>query len=193
MSGSMVAHRESDRGMGSEQQVVQSDGYKWGSVSAKNEIDGAYQMLGRLIGAEQVMRSGESVTVFLSKVALNLQNFITCEPDKLGSKSSSEGKEGESATLRGAFALQKLYERLLQQDTKTITAEQLKPFAIWGHLLSNEQETKIADVRNSVLKRPVAAVNVAATSETKKAKPSKPKAGSEAQITATARALLNLK
>eukprot|EP00971_Amphidinium_carterae_P284864 5655141-Amphidinium_carterae.4 len=172
---------------------VQSDGYKWGSVASKHEIEGAHQMLGRLVSAEQVMRTGESVTVFMSKVAVALQGFITCERDKTSSKSSSDEVECSSGPLRGVPALQMLYTRLLKQETKTITAEQLKPFAIWRHLLTNEQETKIAEVRNNVLKRPVAAVKVAPPTEAKKAKQSKPKAGSEAQITATARALLNLK
>eukprot|EP00971_Amphidinium_carterae_P194544 3860442-Amphidinium_carterae.1 len=99
----------------------------------------------------------------------------------------------ENGVMRGVRALQELLRIVQSKEEKDIKADDLKVFAVWRHILSDEEEAQVATIRNKIMKRPLTTVKVPAPVETKKPKKAKVSACSQSQIEATARALLGMK
>eukprot|EP00971_Amphidinium_carterae_P301098 5982491-Amphidinium_carterae.2 len=147
---------------------------------------------------EAIAKGGAALTPWLTATCAGLSAFIVWAAQQedatetgAGSADGNASKPSESK-CRGIEALKKHYKEVVRKDVKTLKIQDLTLFTTWRHLLDETQCNGISTLRNTLMKSGTAAKPKSEAS--KPSKPVKPKAKSkDAQLDATARALLGLK
>eukprot|EP00971_Amphidinium_carterae_P352924 6492773-Amphidinium_carterae.3 len=178
------------------QSFVSSPLFAWTSQSLQGEIQGVHDMVARMRNSTPVLEGANDTTPWMKDIAVKLQCFIEVEvqPSKKVKTESAEQKEEESErTLVGVRALESLFQSLLKKESDDVKLEDLKVFSTWRHLLTETQETKIAELRNALMKTGIMEKPVVKAKAKPKSRAATKAVRSEQQLNATARALLGLK
>eukprot|EP00971_Amphidinium_carterae_P266543 5287700-Amphidinium_carterae.4 len=175
------------------QALLAGNGVKWSQQALKSELSAAEGFLLR-IKAKDKMMTTMNLTPWLLNVSKHLEVFCYVEKgaEPVAKKESTEETEEATASeetyVHGKKALALQYAHWQKPKNKP-TLQNLELFAIWQHLLTDEQSTQVAKWRDGLLKgvprTPMPAAKSAATE-----KQQKKKAQSDADLQAAALAFL---
>eukprot|EP00971_Amphidinium_carterae_P037444 736325-Amphidinium_carterae.2 len=176
------------------QSLLAGNGVKWSGQALKSELSAAEGFLLRIKGKDKMMTM-MNLTPWLLEVSKLLEVFchVEQEAEPVAKKESTEGSEegttSEDKYVHGKKTLALQYGHWQKPKNKP-SLQDLEVFAVWQHLLTDEQASQVAKWRDGLLKGvPKPAMPAAKSSGTEKQQKKK-KQQSDADLQAAALAFL---
>eukprot|EP00971_Amphidinium_carterae_P327429 6458786-Amphidinium_carterae.1 len=173
--------------------ITSSAASKWATKATAAELTVANSMLQRMASGEPVQPSQAGHSTFITGFAKQLETlYMSREPSVASTIEELKSATKDFKVPTTVIDFLTMLETHITSLTKPASFQQLRPFAVWQHLTTKEQHTKIAGWRKAILKEGQAEVSKPKVVKTApKAVCAKSKTAS-IDVDAAARALLKM-
>eukprot|EP00971_Amphidinium_carterae_P346918 6488676-Amphidinium_carterae.2 len=171
-----------------------SENLQWCREAVRNEISLGVDMVNRMHAGETIACGASASTAWLASLLTELNNYTTWTVPAL--KSEPDAKESEKAkapsTYSGYEALRLRLESMAAKAPSKL--EDLQPFVMWSHLLSQSESDSVAELRKRLVQTGAAVMSKPhEKKEGKKASASKKSSDTSTLLDEAALALLGCK